>query len=172
MLEANQVTLVGDVIADSVMRDQLPSGGQCLIFVLRTVEQWFKRGGERSEHYEYHQVVLRDSSSYRMMSKHGSKIQGGCRLIVTGRLRYRAVRAATGEVVGRDCEIDADDVAVLAAPSAPKWQKLQQHAVRTQRGQEVGQQILEGIAAAERSLQTASNEDEVRSYPSEHERSA
>ncbi len=116
MLQSNQVTLIGQVLPERMVRC-LIRGGQMLSFMLRTVEVWHTRaGGSDQEHYEYHKIVVRDSGGYQMLSKVQKLIAPGNRLLVSGKLRYRLIKDARGQVSGAETEIEADAIELLAEP--------------------------------------------------------
>lgn len=116
MFQVNHVTLIG-VVVDSgrILRRASSYGGSVLTFVLRTAEIWRGKNDTSCEHYEYHQVVLKDSASgsYRMASRFGPLIQEGRRLLVSGKLRYRMYRESNG-LCQRTSEIEADGVEWLS----------------------------------------------------------
>ena len=115
MLTNNQVLLIGEVIPDHTSRYVSSSGGQFMRFVLRTSEVWYSNHPDaRREHYEYHQVILREGGSLRLLSRKQNLIVAGQRLLVTGKLRYRLIKDESGKVTHCVAEVDADGIELLS----------------------------------------------------------
>lgn len=86
MQSLNLIILRGVVTEKHLISRRSGRGQPMLSFRLATCERW-GRGGYL--HYEYHQLLLRDSGSFRKYSMFGRHIKEGALLLVEGVLRHQ-----------------------------------------------------------------------------------
>ena len=108
----NFVQLTGKVMEGTVRSYQDSRGNYATVFKVRTMERWYGRDGGGREHYEYHNVIVRDFGGRRLAALCASKLAGGERVLVVGalRTRLRRSRSDSQEFTETLVEIEAQQI--------------------------------------------------------------
>jgi single-strand DNA-binding protein len=105
----NKVILVGHLGRNPEVKT-FDNGGKLANFSMATKEIWKDAKGERQEQTEWHNIVVRRSSSLTFTEQYLKK---GMLVYVEGKLRSRSYKSKTGEE-RTVLEVLADDVQLLS----------------------------------------------------------
>lgn len=114
MLLSNHIMLTGLIVDNSVKSFQSAAGIYCCAFRMRTAEKWHMRDGTQRDHFEYHSVILKDYGSRNLADEASSRLKGGDRVIITGKLRNR-IKKTGPDSFERYSEVEADTIEFLQA---------------------------------------------------------
>jgi single-strand DNA-binding protein len=113
----NKVILVGHLGRNPEVKT-FDNGGKLANFSMATKEIWKDAKGDRQEQTEWHNIVVRKSSSLTFTEQYLKK---GMLVYVEGKLRYRSYKSKTGDE-RTVLEVFAEDVQLLS--STKKEEKI------------------------------------------------